>query len=239
MATNKLGPPLPNLTHLCRCLIAYIANHPLVINPIVAHPLSGDAIPINAYRTFDGYEVRNGLTCSVFPYPGAGGGIPSPQSTSTSAWFKPHELGQEGVDEAHFNIVIKYSFNETILGKTVTFEVPTSATFGPGQKLLTSNTKKDVILEVNPGIEIIQNYLAITKVIIDDIVHKRDFPIAAKSFELLHYNVKSKRWEEDDTVYFQEGVAMTLFQAYMARGWRDNILPLYARTTPNINPTIN
>ena len=234
---RRLVPPIPNLTIICRCLIQYIANHPLIINPVVRHPLSNEIIHINAYRNFDGYEVRNGLTCSVFAYPGAGGGIPSPNSTSTSAAFMPYEIGQ-GQDIGRFHIVIKYSYNEVILGKVTEMEVPVSAIFGVGQKLLTSNTKKNVTLEINPGMEIIQEYLSITKTIIDDIVHKQDFPMPANSFEILNFNVKSKRWEEDDTIYFQEGVAMTLFEAYMARGWRESLLPLYAQRL-NINPTIN
>ena len=233
-----LIPPTPNLTILCRCLIHYIANHPLIINPIVRHPLKNEIVPINAYRNFDGYEIRNGLTCSVFAYPGSGGGIPSPASTSTSAWFQPYEIGAEGQDIARFNLVIKYYYNETLLGKTVEMETPVSSIFGVGQKLLTSNTKKNVILEINPGIEIIQEYLSVTKIIIDDIIHKNDFPIPANSFEIVSLNVKSKRWDDDDTIYFQEGVAMTLFEAYIARGWRDALLPLYAQR-PNINTTIN
>lgn len=235
MAAN-LGPPIPNLTYLCRCFIQYIANHPLIINPIVKHPLTNEFIPVNAYRNFDGIEVRNGLTCSVFPY--AGSDIPSPSSTSTSAVYSPYDLGPQGHDVVRFHIVIKYSYNEVLLGKTTNMEVPASAIFGQGQKLLTSNTKKNVILEINPGIEIIQDYLSITKYIVDDVAHKNDFPITVNSFELLYQNVKSKRWEEDDTIYFQEGVSMTLFEAYVSRGWRESLIPQFARR-PIITTTIN
>lgn len=234
---NKLTAPVPNLTYISRCLIHYIANHPFIINPIVEHPLSGEKIGINAYRNFNGLEVRNGLTCSVFPYTG-GSDIPSPGTSSVSGTFQPYDLGNQGLDIARFHIAIKYSYNETILGKTTEMEVPTSAIFGVGQKLLTSNTKKNVTLEINPGIEIIQHYLALTKYMIDDHIHRQAFPFKVNSFEMLYQNVKSKRWEEDDTVYFQEGVAMTLFEAYMTRGWRDSLLPQFART-PIITTTIN
>jgi hypothetical protein len=234
----ELVPPIPNLTIISECLVHYIANHPLIINPIVKHRIKGNIVGVNAWRTFDGYEVRNGLTCSVFPYPGAGGGIPGPNSTSTSGWFETIEIGQRGQDLARFNIVVKYSYNEVLLGKTVEMKVPTSSIFGVGQKMLTSTTKKDVILEVNPGIDIIQDYLAITKVIVDDAAHKKDFPIPVKSFEVKSFNVKSKRWEEDDTIYFQEGVAMILMEAYVAKGWRDSLLPFYAQR-PSFSTTLN
>lgn len=232
-----LIPPIPNLAILCRCLIQYIASHPLVISPVVVHPLTGEKVYINAYRNFDGIEVRSGLTCSVFAYAGSSGGIPTPNSMSTSAVFAPYDIGS-GMDECRFHLVIKYSYNEVILGKTTEMQIPASAVFGVGQRLLTSNTNRNVTLEINPGIEIIQNYLSVTKIIIDDVIHKRDFPIPANSFEVVSFNVKSKRWEEDDTIYFQEGVAMTLFQAHMAKGWRDDLLPLYAQRQ-NINTTIN
>ena len=236
--SRELIPPIPNLTVLIECLVNYMANHPLMINSVVRHRLNGIKVPINAWRTFDGYEVRNGLTCSVFAYTGSGGGIPSPSSASTSAWFEPYDLGSSGLDLARFNLVIKFSYNEVILGKSVEMKIPASAIFGVGQKLLTSNTKKIVTLEINPGINIIQDYLAIAKTIVDDINHKKDFPIPIKSFEVRTFNVKSTRWEESDTIYFQEGVAMTLFEAYMSRGWRDSLLPLYAQRQ-NISSTIN
>ena len=234
---SRLSPPIPNLTHLTRCLINYIANHPLIVNTTVHHPITGKPVSIESYRNFDGIELRKGLTCSVFPY-ASSSNVPSPGSTNVSSYYDTYDLGSEGHDVARFNIAIKYSLNEVLLGNTTSMQVPISAIYGQGQKLLTSNTKRDVILEINPGIEIIQDYLSITKYIIDDIVYKKDFPIAANSFQMMYQNVKSERWEEGDTIYFQEGVAMTLFEAYVSRGWRDILAPSYTRQ-PIIKTTLN
>jgi len=243
MAIQRLGPPAPGLTNLIRCIFIYFSNHPLVINPIVRHPLTKEYIGISRYRLLDGQEVRDGLTCSIFAYAGNQGGIPSPSSRSVSSMFEPYDLGAQGVDMARFHIVIKFSYNEVSLNRELLddniIEVPAWSSFGVGQRLLTSNTKKSVKLEINPGIDIIQDYLMITKYILDDISHKRDFPLEGiSSSEMLSQNVKSIRWEEQDAIYFQEGVAMTQFDAYISRGWRDNLNPLYLSRT-NINNTIN
>lgn len=243
MARKILTPPVPGITNLVRCLFIYLSNHPLFVNSIVKHPLTGEDVSIERYRLHDGQEVREGLTCSIFPYAGASGGIPSPSSRNVSAMFEPYDLGPEGTDRARFHIVIKFSYNEVALNRSLMDEniiqVPAWSTFGVGQRLLTSNTKKNVKLEINPGIDIIQDYLMTTKYILDDIVHCREFPLEGiSSFEMLSQNVKSIRWEEQDAIYFQEGVAMTQFDAYISRGWRDNLNPLYLSRS-NINNTIN
>jgi len=243
MARQVLAPPAPGLTNLVRCLFIYLSNHPLFINPIVRHPLTKDLIGISRYRLHDGQEVRNGLTCSIFAYAGSQGGIPTPSSRNVSSMFEPYSLGSEGTDMAQFHIVIKFSFNEVSLNRKLNdenvVEVPAWSSFGVGQRLLTSNTKKNVSLEINPGIDIIQDYLMITKYILDDSIHRKDFPLeGVSSFEMLSQNVKSIRWEEQDAIYFQEGVAMTRFNAYISRGWRDSLNPLYLSQS-NINNTIN
>lgn len=243
MARQELAPPAPGLSNLIRCIFIYLSNHPLFINPIVKHPLTNESIGISRYRLHDGIEVRDGLTCSIFAYAGAQGGIPTPSSRNVSSLFEPYDLGSNGQDMARFHIVIKFSFNEVGINRTSTNEdiiqVPAWSTFGVGQRLLTSNTKKNVILEINPGIDIIQDYLMITKYIIDDSIHCSEFPLEGiNSFEMLSQNVKSIRWEDQDAVYFQEGVAVTQFDAYISRGWRNSLNPLYLSRT-NINNTIN
>jgi len=243
MARQELAPPAPGLTNLIRCIFIYLSNHPLYINPIVRHSLSNDLVSIDRYRLHDGIEVRDGLTCSIFAYAGAQGGIPTPSSSNVSSLFEPYDMGSNGVDKARFHIVIKFSYKEVSLNRELLDEniiqVPAWSSFGVGQRLLTSNTKKNVKLEINPGIDIIQDYLMITKYVLDDSIHCREFPLEGiSSFEMLSQNVKSIRWEEQDAIIFQEGVALTQFNAYISRGWRENLNPLYLSRT-NINNTIN
>jgi hypothetical protein len=231
MAPTSLGPPTPNLKDLGRGIYLYIANHPFIISSNVHHPITKEIIHVNKFRLWDGQVLENGLVCSIYAdYP------------KEAALFEPWELGENGHDKATFFFKVKYSYNEVILGNQETnkkyTEVPEWAQYGLGQNLLTSNTKKNVILEINPGIEIIQEYLQLTKYIIDDIRHKKDFPLPISSIEMLSQSVKTKRWEEGDTIYFQEGQALLRIDAYISRAWRDRTNPLYTSQT-NINTTIN
>ena len=232
MALPNLNVLTPTLNSLTKGLFRYIANHPFIINTQVCHPLTDEQVFVERYRTYDGINLQSGLTCSIYA-----------DTPRASAEFKPYDLGECGQDMATYYINIKYSYNEVILGNVEDdpnlIEVPSWTEYGLGENLLTSNTKKNVTLEINPGIEIIQDYLQLTKWIIDDFYHFKEFPIPGiKSMEMVNQTVKTKRWEEDDTIYFQEGKALIRFDAYITRGWRDKLNPLYLSRT-NINPTIN
>lgn len=231
MEQTNLGPPTPNLRDLTRGIYLYIANHPFTINSNVCHPLTKEQVGVNKYRLWDGQVLENGLVCSIYA-----------DQPREAAVFEPWELGECGQDKADFFFRIKYSYNEVVIGNRETnkvyTEVPEWAQYGLGQNLLTSNSKKNVILEINPGIEIIQEYLQLTKYIIDDVRHKKDFPLPISSIEMLSQSVKTKRWEEGDTIYFQEGTALIQVVAFISRTWRDRLDPLYLSQT-NINTTIN
>lgn len=240
---DQIIAPIPNLTYLIRCLFRFIANHPLIINPIITHPITDEPVPISVYRLYDGLEVRDGLTCSIFAHTPSTTSIPSPTTKNIAVYYEPYDMGKDGLDKAIFHIVIKFSINAVVLGNIETDEnvisVPAWSRFGLGQNLLTSNAKKNVILEINPGVEIIQDYLHLIKYVIDDIIHLNEFPIQVNSFQMLWHNVKSQPWEDDENIYFQEGIAMTLFEAYINRGWRDSIHPLFRKTIPSVHSTIN
>lgn len=231
MVQPNLKLPAPSLNTIPKALFKYIANHPLIINPIVCHPITKQQVNINKYRTYDGYVLENGLVCSIYA-----------DQPKPSAIFEPYDLGEAGLDNAVYFINVKYSYNEVLLGNSETdsnlIEVPSWSQYGFGESLLTSNTKRNVNLEINPGIEIIQEYLTLTKYIIDDAMYFNDFPLEIKSLQMQSQSVKTKRWDEDDTIYFQEGLALIRFDAYVTRGWRDKLNPLYLTQT-NINPTIN
>jgi hypothetical protein len=221
----------PSLNTLTTGLFKYIANHPLIINPTICHPITKKQVSVNKYRLYDGQVLEAGLVCSIYAN--------QPQPAAT---FEPYDLGPKGFDLGVFYINIKYSYNELTIGNTAKdpnlIEVPSWSEYGFGQSLLTSNTKRSVNLEINPGIEIIQDYLTATKYIIDDAQYFKDFPVPIKSLQIINQIVKTKRWEQDDTIYFQEGQTLVRFDAYITRGWRDKLNPLYLSET-NINPIIN
>lgn len=212
------------------CLAQYIANHPLLTLNLVKHPLTKKPVSIERFRLYDGIEIKDGLNCAVYAHPGGSG--------KPSAMFEPYDLGSHGCDEGTFFLVIKYFYNEVAINNTVISSVPTSSRITTGGNLLTSNNHREVIIEVNPGIEIIQEYLALTKYILDDVEYKRDFPMGVSSFTMLYQNVKTTRWEEDTSIYFQEGYALVRLTGYINRGWKDILRPEYANSL-NINQNIN
>jgi hypothetical protein len=231
MATPNLRLSSPTLNSLTTGVVKYISNHPLIVNSTVCHPLTKQQILINKYRTYDGQVLENGLVCSIYA-----------EASKAAALFEPYDLGDQGFDLGVFFINVKFSYNEVLIGNIEKdpnlIEVPAWTQYGFGESLLTSNTKRNVILEINPGIQIIQDYLSATKYIIDDAQYYKDFPVPIKSIQILNQTVKTKRWEENDTIYFQEGETLIRFDAYITRGWRDKLNPLYLSET-NINPTIN
>jgi hypothetical protein len=231
MAKPNLKLEAPSLNTLTVSTFKYIANHPLVINSTTIHPITKEPIHISKYRLYDGQVLEGGLVCSIYA-----------EQPKPAAIFEPYDLGNTGYDLGVFFINVKYSYNELTIGNIekdpCLIEVPSWSQYGFGESLLTSNTKKNVILEINPGIQLIQDYLTVTKYIIDDAQYFKDFPIPIKSLQIVNQTVKTKRWEQDDTIYFQEGQTLIRFDAYITRGWRDKLNPLYLSET-NINPIIN
>lgn len=231
MAIPNLNLGAPSLNTLTTGVVKYLANHPLIINPVIKHPLTKEQVVVSKYRTYDGQSLESGLVCSVYA-----------DQTRPAAMFEPYDLGNQGTDLGVFFVNVKYSYNEIILGNLEKdpniIEVPSWTQYGFGESLLTSNTKKNVTLEINPGIEIIQDYLTVTKFVMDDALYFKNFPVPIKSLQILNQIVKTKRWDEDDTIFFQEGQTLIRFDAYITRGWRDKLNPLYLSET-NINPIIN
>ena len=224
----EIVAPLPNLNSLTKCLATYIARHPLMSLNLIKHPTTRKVVNVNNYRLYDGLEVKEGLNCAVYAHPGGSG--------KPSVMFEPYDLGSKGTDKATFYLIIKYFYNEVAINNNTILKIPTSASLSTAGNLLTSNNEREVIMEINPGIEIIQEYLALTKYMLDDVVYKRDFPMGVSSFVMLYQNVKNTRWEDNTTVYFQEGHALIRLTGYVSRGWRNILRPEYA---DNVNTKIN
>ena len=224
--------PIPNLNSLTRCLAEYIAKHPLLSLNLVKHPETKQPVNIERFRLYDGIELKSGLNCAVYAHPGGSG--------KPSVMFEPYDLGSEGTDKATFYIVVKYFYNSVAINNQTITNIPTTSKLTTGGNLLTSNNQREVIIEINPGIEIIQEYLALTKYILDDVKYKKDFPMEVSSFQMLYQNVKTSRWEEGTTVYFQEGYALIQLTGYVSRGWRNILRPEYANSLDiNTNIIIN
>lgn len=221
-----LTSPNTSITNVTKCIFKYIITHPLVINPPVYHPLTKEKVEIHNYRLYDGINFSKGLTCSIFP------------TANKTITYEPYDLGQEGIDKVTYYISIKFYYNELSYkrkeveeGITNTYkeavinpEDPLYANVIEKQILLTTQTEKNVNLEIDPGIEIIGNYIEIFRLILNDPIHKSIFPMQVSSFESIEAVLDTGRWEEKEKIYFQEGTLHMRLDAYVSRGWRNRFV---------------
>lgn len=215
--------PVPSIPYIVRCIFQYLANHPLFINPPIYHPTTDEQQFIKRYRLYSGINIpSDGVSVAVFPY--SRDGVPSPASNSTSAVFDPWDLGQRGYDKVTYYVVVAFYYNDLVLGNEAGDDkltsVPESVDFN-NRNLRTSFSQKQVELEINPGMDILGEWLALTRLVINDIDYRPQFPIAVNSFEILYENLKAQPWERGRNVFFQEGFAMIRLDAHISRGWRD------------------
>lgn len=222
---NRIGSPLPSLTTLTYGVYSHIVRHPLIISPPIFHPLSGERIYISKYKLFNGVELDQGLSCSIFPYYQAAAILPEPRTANASALYSPEHMGK-GIDLAVYHIAVKFHYGNNILGNKLEEDelvyVPSESVTHPDQILLTSLVGKKVDLYINPGSDIIGNYLELLRLVIED-EEFNDIKdgLNIKSMELLYTNLRSTPWEKDKGIYFHEGEALIRFDAYVSRGWRD------------------
>lgn len=224
---NRLSSPLPSLTSLTYSLFSYISNHPLIISPPVFHPLEGTRVDIRRYRLFNGVELDQGLCCSIFPYHQESATLPEPRTTSASALYFPENVGNGTHDKAVYHIAVRFHYSNNALGNQVDDEtliyVPSESVTHPDQILLTSRTSKKIDLFINPGLDIIGNYLELLRYVISDDEYSKDFrrQSGIKSMEMLYSNLRSIAWEKDKSIYFHTGEALLRIDAFLSRGWRD------------------
>lgn len=224
---NRLGPPLPSLTSLTYGLFTYISKHPLITSPPIFHPLEGGKVYIQRYRLFNGIELDQGLSCSIFPYYQEATNLPEPRTINASALYLPENMGNGTHDKAVYHIAIRFHYGNNILGNKLEDEdlvyVPSESLTHPDQILLTSRTNRKVDLYINPGSDIIGNYLELLRFVITDQDYGKDFrkEMSIKSMEMLYSNIRSIAWEKDKGIYFHTGEALIRFDAYISRGWRD------------------
>jgi hypothetical protein len=227
---DLVSSPIPSITYLTKSLYKYIANHQLIINPPVFHPLTGERVYIDRYKLFNGIELQKGLTCSVFPHYQDPPTPPDPSSKNVSALYLPHNLGPDGNDHAVFHVCIKFHFTNVILGNKVEdpllITVPLEAVTDPSQILLTSTATKQVELYINPGSDIIGNYLELIRLVIEDPIHRSIYQplVEVDSIELLFTNLRAVPWEKKREIYFHEGEALIRIDSYVSRGWRNRFL---------------
>lgn len=219
---------VPSIPYLNYSLFKFLANHPLLVEPLVFHPISKQHVPVSSYRFMDGIPLGDGLVCSIFP------GFEkkdstSPTSTAVSVLYKTHDMGHNH-DEAVYHFVVKFQFKEVnIEGSAVSTDpdlitVPDRALVDPRQRLLIPSTTQEVELVLNPSLDIIGDYMELTRLALSDVQHYKDFPVKVRSVEVVHQNFGTPEWNQGLNSFISEGYLLIRMHAFISRGWRDKFL---------------
>jgi hypothetical protein len=224
---NRLGSPLPSLSSLTYGVFKHISKHPLIVTPPIYHPLDGKRVFIERYRLFNGIELDQGLSCSIFPYYQQAAVLPEPRTINASAIYVPENMGNGTHDLGVYHIAVMFHYANNILGNKVEQEnliyVPSESVTHPDQILLTSLVDRKIELYINPASDIIGNYLELLRLVIEDQEYGQDLKreMNIKSMEMLYSNIRSIPWEKEKGIYFHTGEALIRFDSYVSRGWRD------------------
>lgn len=221
----------PTLKEIVYNTLTVIHNHPAVQNPIVLEPVADfngkfNPVPIDRYRSYDGLElVEPGLTLSIFPRYSPSD---APYGGSLASEFKPYTLGpktQGSMYEATYFLTIGLAYQDVAINNTkrlVYVQDKYSNVASDEDKLKDYSEdkfpkKKFMELEINPGEEIVRDYLEVIRLILEGIDYYAPWNIRSSSITGMGF--PSTSWSKDSKqIYFH--------QAYM--NWE---LSTYAPTT--------
>jgi hypothetical protein len=225
--------------YLCQYIYRKISTHPLIINPPISHPLTGETIYLERYKLYNGIDLNEGLGCSIFPHstPTDGLSLPRPTETSSSVLFETKDINNKN-DTAIYHIGIKIHYSSSILGVEHPIEefktVPQEAVIDPSHELFTNNRDKTVRLDINVASYILSDYLEIMRLAILDQEQQVDMPFIPRNLQVPYFNLKSGPWEKDRNVYYHEAEMLIRYDTVVSKGWRER----FNIPTRNINLNI-
>jgi hypothetical protein len=209
MFIEQFNIEVPTARDIIHTSLAAIQSHPLIQNPPVYYPLTirnkkQEQIKIKTYRQYDGLElIQPGLTLSMFP---------SYTEGSYSVGLKPDAIGsKQGQASYKFRFALHY--RDVALGQQTKVRYYKALNYLPtfishGEQVALDVYKEDVqeisqrpvgkdqfILEVNPGEDILRDYLALLKIILDDI--PRVLPWVFRTY-VLGYTFPTSSWIKKD-----------------------------------------
>jgi hypothetical protein len=220
---------VPSLPFLCRYIFRLLSTHPLIINPPIYHPVTGERVYIKGYKLFNGIETNLGLYCSIFPHstPTDGISLPKPADTSTSVLFEPQG---NGYDLAVYHIALKLHYNFSILGNKETnndlIAVPLDAAIHPSQTPYAREGSRELELYYSPSLYIIGEYLELIRLAILDKEHTFSMPSVfrtsdiPRNIQVLYFNLKTPPWEKDKALYFHEGEILIRIDSILSKEWK-------------------
>lgn len=212
---------LPTLRNIVYSTIAAIASHPIIKNPPVYYPVTTRTktekqIKVNRFRAYDGIElIEPGLTISVFP-------AHAEKSDGGAVQFKPYTLGAQNTEflyQATYRLIISLAYQEVAIGEKTRVNYYQNHYYFPteqphGEQVVTEEYKQylrqkdnrpldkgSVVVEINPGEDILRDYLDIMKIVLDDIRHLPPWNI--RSAQIVSYTFPTTSWLKQNTdVYF-------------------------------------
>lgn len=223
---------VPSIPYLSQLIFKILSSHPLLNSSLVTHPTKNKPVPIKTYRFMDGFPLEateDTVVCAIFPS-FAKETPASPSSTSVSTLYKSYDLGMSGHEEVIYHFVVKFFYQEVVLPGTYIESdkelITTSKDHLINQSdlLLISQEEKEVELSINPGLDIIGDYLELSRLALLDINALSDTPIGIKSLEVIHQNYPSPKWDGDSNIFVHNGNLLLRVTTYSSRGWRNKFL---------------
>lgn len=219
---------VPSIPYLAQVLFKILSQHPLLNSSLVLHPVSNKTIPVSSYRFMDGFPleaIQDYVVCAIYPS-FAKDPVP-PSSTSASALYKPYDLGTSGYEEVIYHFVVKFFYQEVVLpGSYKETDKELTTTFdnhltSPADRLLISQEEKQLELSINPGLNIVGEYLELSRLALLDLNALSNTPIGIKSLEVIHQNYPSPKWDGDSNIFVHSGNLLLRITSYTSRGWKD------------------
>lgn len=234
----QYNPVIPSVPFISRGLLKYLTTHPLFIHQLVVDPTTLDYIPISQYRFMGGISINDGLTCSIFPGYTSNNpdSSPSPADIKASVLYKPYDLGR-GIEEARYSFIVQFTYRGiNIDGYTPSTDtnltiVPTNSIIYPEELgLVDLTTTNSIDIYLNPSLDIVANYLELTRLALGDIEHHHKFYSENpdygnlnifKNITFLHQDYSSINWSDKSSAIFCTGYLLFSLDFYISRGWRD------------------
>jgi len=230
MFNNVLAP---SITTLYYSLYYFLVNHPLLNNGLIKHTLTEQPIEISQYRLMGGFPINDGLTCSIYPLSNDNSSLNSPATINVPILYNSYNLGAGGEDEVKYHFVIDYSYrslNVDGLNKVEDeslIKVPKEHIVFPKDIGTKSRQTKTVDLYINPALDVICQYLELTRLALEDVNHVWKFPLGntfsgtLSKVEPLHMALPTvSNWEKGTSVLDTRGYLLIRMNGYMTRDWR-------------------
>jgi hypothetical protein len=180
-----------------------------------------------------GFPLNDGLTCSIYPLFNEDN-LTSPATINTSVLHSPYQIGVANQDQSVFQFIIDYSYRGGVNVEGINkiederlIKVPKNHVVFPQDIGKVSKQTKNIDLYINPSLDIVCNYLALTRLALLDVSHTWNFPLDPTTYtgtlgkvEILHENLPTIPWEKGTSVIDTRGYLLIRMNAYLARNWK-------------------